>query len=98
MSAPGDSTSPYGLRRPTMTEAREAMHRVHGNTAPATWAHLLQTTGLTGTETGEDALQRLLTAMAALDPVSQLCAHALSIRLSSYTRLSAAHAMSRSRA
>jgi hypothetical protein len=88
--------SPYGLRRPTMSDAREAMYRVHGHTGRSAWERLLQAAGLTGNETGDDALQRLVTAMAGLDPVSRLCAQALRIRLSSHTNLSAAHTMTRS--
>ena len=76
MTAP-DTGSPYGLHRPTMTDARDAMHRVHGYTGRSAW-------------------EQLLTAMAGLDPVSRLCAHALRIRLSSHTHLSAAHTITRS--
>jgi len=96
---PENSTaSPYGLNRPTMADAREAMHRVHGHTGRSSWERLLHAAGLSGTETGDDALDRLLTAMAGLDPVSRLCAQALRIRLSSHLHLSAAHAMTRSTA
>ncbi|GAA4609714.1 hypothetical protein BJY16_007467 [Actinoplanes octamycinicus] len=100
MPTPPDNsaTSPYGLRRPTMADAREAMHRVHGHTGRSAWARLLQTAGLSGTETSDDDLHRLLTAMTGLDPVSRLCAQALRIRLSSHTHLSAAHTMTRSTA
>ena len=67
-----DTTSPYGLHRPTMTDAQEAMHRVHGHTGRSTWVRLLDAAGLTGTESDDASLQRLLTAMAGLDPVSRL--------------------------
>ena len=89
-------TSPYGLHRPSMSDAYEAMHRVHGPAGNSAWERLLQAAGMSGTETSDEALQRLLTAMAGLDPVSQLCAQALTIRLSSHTRLSAAHTLTRS--
>ena len=96
---PDDSaTSPYGLHRPTMADAREAMHRVHGHTGRSAWARLLQAAGMSGDETGDDALPRLLTAMTGLDPVSQLCAQALRIRLASHTHLTAAHTITRSTA
>lgn len=96
-TTPGDTTSgSYGLHRPTMSDAHEAMHRVHGHTGRSSWQRLLQAAGVADTETGDDALQRLLTAMAGLDPVSRLCAQALNIRLASHTYLSAAHAMTRS--
>jgi hypothetical protein len=96
VTTPADAGSPYGLHRPTMADAREAMHRVHGHTGRSSWTQLLTAAGLTGTETGEAALEQLLTAMAGLDPVSRLCAHALRIRLSSHTHLSAAHTITRS--
>ena len=98
-TTPDDGTlSPYGLHRPTMSDAREAMYRVHAHTGRSAWERLLHAAGLTGTETGDEALPRLLTAMAGLDPVSRLCAQALRIRLSSFTHLSAAHTMTRSSA
>jgi hypothetical protein len=97
-TTPDDSARAYGLHRPTMADAREAMHRVHGHTGRSAWERLLHSAGLSGTETGDDALRPLLTAMAGLDPVSRLCAQALQIRLSSHTHLSAAHTITRSTA
>jgi hypothetical protein len=91
-------TSAYGLHRPTMSDAREAMHRVHGHTGRSHWAGLLKATGLTGNETDEPALLRLIEAMASLDQVSRMCAHALRIRLATHTHLTAAHTMTRSTA
>ncbi|WP_433794814.1 hypothetical protein [Actinoplanes sp. CA-252034] len=91
-ATPGDNApGAYGLHRPTMSDAREAMHRVHGYSGRSTWERLLQAAGVSGTDTSDEALQRLLTAMAGLDPVSRLCAQALRIRLTSHTHLSAAH-------
>ena len=100
MSITSEDPAPgaYGLHRPTMADAHEAMLRVHGHTGRSTWERLLQAAGMSGTETGDGALPRLLTAMAGLDPVSRLCAQALNIRLSSHTHLSAAHTMTRSSA
>lgn len=95
-SADTTAADAYGLHRPTMADAREAMQRVHGESGRSAWERLLQVAGMSGTETGDDALRRLLTAMAGLDPVSRLCAQALTIRLSSHTHLSAAHTMTRS--
>lgn len=86
----------YGLHRPTMTDAREAMHRVHGHAGRSHWARLLAAAGVTGEETGEPDLLRLIDAMAELDPVSRMCAHALRIRLATHTHLTAAHTMTRS--
>ncbi|BCJ47359.1 hypothetical protein GCM10010168_70510 [Actinoplanes ianthinogenes] len=84
------ATSVYGLRRPTMTDARDAMFRVHGHTGRSSWARLLAAAALTGAETDEAALLHLVDTMTRLDPVSRLCAQALRIRLSSYTHLAAA--------
>jgi hypothetical protein len=86
----------YGLRRPTLSDLRDALHRVHGAMGPAVWADLLVACRLTGDETDAGALPRLLAATAAADPITQLCAHALRIRLASHMHLSAAHAITRS--
>ncbi|WP_250032425.1 hypothetical protein [Paractinoplanes maris] len=94
MSATDDDTT-YGLHRPTMNDAHEAMHRVHGVDGPAVWAQALTAAGLSATSQKDDDLPRLLEAMTRLDPVSRLCAQALRIRLSSHTHLSAAHTLTR---
>jgi hypothetical protein len=94
MTTPDEA--PYGLRRPTMNDARDAIHRVHGDTAPALWDRLLGSISLSGTETDEAGFERLLRAMSDLDPVSRLCAHALKIRVASHLHLSAAHTLTRS--
>ena len=86
----------YGLHRPTMDDAREAMYRVHGHTGRSHWARLLQAANLTGKESDEPALLRLIEAMSSLDPVSRMCAQALRIRLATHTHLTAAHTMTRS--
>jgi hypothetical protein len=86
----------YGLLRPTMADARDAMHRVHGHTGRSSWARLLAAAQLTGDETDEPSLMRLLEAMSGLDPVSRLCAQALRIRLTSFTHLAAAQNITRS--
>ena len=91
-----DEIAPYGLRRPTMADAHEATHRVHGDAGAAVWAGLLKAAALTGNETDQPALDRLLQAMSAADPVSRLCAHALRIRVGSYDHLAAAHSLTRS--
>jgi hypothetical protein len=90
-----DAGSPYGLHRPTMQGAREAVHRVHGTDGPAVWSQLLKVAGA-GDHDGESALPRLLEAMTHLDPVSRLCAQALRIRLTSHTHLAAAQTLARS--
>ena len=90
-----DAESTYGLHRPTMDDAREAMHRVHGPDGPAAWARLLTAAGLSAASETDADLIRLLETMAKQDPVSRLCAQALRIRLSSHTYLSAAHSLTR---
>jgi hypothetical protein len=88
--------SPYGLHRPSMHDAREAVHRVHGANGPAVWDRLLTKSGLGTHDTDDADLLQLLDTMADLDPVSGLCAQALRIRLASHTHLSAAHTLTRS--
>jgi hypothetical protein len=82
------SETPYGLTRPTMDDARVAVHRVHAADGPRIWTQLLRTAGLDGAATSADGLDRLLAVMHDADPVSRLCALALSIRVTSHTQLS----------
>lgn len=96
MSGPDSPVTPYGLRRPTVADARQAVHRVHGDTAPEIWPGLLAGCRLSGDEEDAGSLTRLIEAMTAADPVTKLCAEALRIRLASHTHLSAAHAITRS--
>jgi hypothetical protein len=88
------SEAPYGLARPTLDDARTAVHRVHGADGPQVWQRLLHAAGMDGTEPG--ALDRLLPLMASADPVTRLCATALRIRSVSHEHLSAAHTNLRS--
>lgn len=96
MSGSDSPATPYGLRRPTVADARESLYRVHGDAAPAVWAELLGACRLSGAEDDTGSLARLIEAMSAADPVTRLCGEALRIRLASHTHLSAAHAMTRS--
>ncbi|BEL02191.1 hypothetical protein Q0Z83_003820 [Actinoplanes sichuanensis] len=80
------SETPYGLTRPTMDDARAAVHRVHAGDGPRIWADLLRAAGLDGT--GDHGLDRLLAVMHQADPVSRLCALALTIRVTSHSQLS----------
>jgi hypothetical protein len=96
MSGPDSPAAPYGLRRPTVADARQAVYRVHGDTAPAIWRSLLSGSRLSGDEEDTASLTRLIETMTAADPVTKLCAEALRIRLASHTHLSAAHAITRS--
>jgi hypothetical protein len=95
MSTTPDDLSPYGLSCPTVGDAIAAIHRVHGADGSPIWARLLSQAGLAGGETDDESFERLLQAMTAADPISALCAHALRIRLTSYTQLAAAHELTR---
>ena len=88
------SSQPYGLSRPTLEDARLAVHRAHAADGPRVWHQLLHAAGLSGSE--PDALERLLALMAAADPTTRLCATALRIRVVSHEHLSAAHSNLRS--
>jgi hypothetical protein len=81
----------YGLRRPDLDEVRAAVRRVTPHTADEVWAGLLRAAGLDGAHPrGDDAVERVVTAMKASDdPVVVLCARAVTIRLSSYEHLAA---------
>jgi hypothetical protein len=81
----------YHLRRPVVSDALVAVHRAHGPRAAAVWAELLTAAGMAGHEADTSALERLIAAMAGLDPVTRLVGHSLRIRLSTYQHLSAAH-------
>jgi hypothetical protein len=87
----GTSEEPYGVRRPDLAEAREALRRLYGADAGTIWADLMSRTGLTGNETDPAALTRLIEAMTAADPILSLCARSLHIRQATHTHLSAAH-------
>ena len=87
-------TGPYGLRRPGPADAHAAIVRVCGANAAPTWARLLAAADLSGREDERAALERLLAVMdTSADALVRLCAQPLRIRLASYDRLSAAHAL-----
>lgn len=88
------SDASYGLARPTLDDARTAVHRVHGADGPQVWDRLLQAAGSTGTEPG--SLDQILPVMASADPATRLCATALRIRAVSHDHLVAAHSDLRS--
>jgi hypothetical protein len=96
MSRPDSSATPYGLRRPTVADARTSVHRVHGPDGASVWRSLMISSGMSGDETAPESLPLLLRTMVSADPVTRLCAEALQIRLDSHTHLSAAHAITRS--
>ena len=94
--APAPATGAYGLALPTLDDARTSVVRVHGTAGADVWQDLLRTAGLTGSEQDRGALERLLAAMAAApDQVTSLCARSIRIRLTTYDRLNAAHAIVR---
>ena len=96
MSELASAATPYGLRRPTVDDARQAVYRVHRDAGPAVWSGLLAAGRTAGGEDDADALTRLIQAMAEADPITRLCGEALRIRLAAHTHLSAAHAITRS--
>jgi hypothetical protein len=79
----------YGLVRPAMGDALVAVSRAHGPNAVTVWGQLLAAAGLAGHESDDNALHRMIEAMAAADPVLQVCARSLRIRLTAYTQLAA---------
>jgi hypothetical protein len=90
------SPAPYGLERPVVSDARAAVHRVHGADGPAVWQVVTREAGVAGNEVDVESLERTLRAMTAADPVSRLCAHALRIRLSAHSHLAGVHHLTRS--
>jgi hypothetical protein len=81
------ATGPYGLRRPDLAEARQALERVYGDQTAGVWQRLLDAARLSGTETDRAALDRLLKAMVDTDPVLALCARSVQIRATAYDHL-----------
>ncbi|MEU4690243.1 hypothetical protein [Actinoplanes sp. NPDC023714] len=79
----------YGLPRPTVEDAREAVYRVHGGDGPRVWDQLVRTAG-------DSTLERLLPAMQSADPTTRLCALALQIRVTAHSQLTAAYTTVRS--
>jgi hypothetical protein len=91
-----DDTGPYKLERPTLDEAHTALQRLYGPHTADVWHTLLHKASLTGRETETWAFDRLVSTMAAADPVTQICAQALAIRSRTYARLRAAAAQGKS--
>ncbi|MGI5241935.1 hypothetical protein [Dactylosporangium sp. CA-139066] len=88
---------PYEMARPDLGEARAALHRLYGARTDQLWDDLLRAAQLTGRETEPAALERLVAAMLAADPVTALCGRSLAIRASTFVRLSAVHDLIRER-
>ena len=94
-TAPATTSEAYQLRRPDLQEARAAVQRLYAHQSDTIWPALLARAGLTGTETDDVSLHRLLAAMTQTDPVMALCARSLIIRANAYTYLAAAHTLIR---
>ncbi|MFI5497187.1 hypothetical protein [Actinoplanes sp. NPDC051859] len=94
MSSP-DPAQAYRLQRPDIAEARTALRQLYGHRTDDLWRTLLTRAGLSGYETDEASLTRLLTAMTDTDPVMALCARSLTIRMNAHTHLTAAHTLIR---
>ncbi|MEV8503929.1 hypothetical protein AB0368_03745 [Actinoplanes sp. NPDC051475] len=84
---PGDRLV-YGLRRPTLDDARESLRRSVADPAAA-WQELLTQTGLTGAETDAGSVASMARAMVGSGGFIGLCGNALSIRITAYTALGA---------
>jgi hypothetical protein len=91
----GIKTDAYDLQPPDLNEAHEAINRLYGANATQMWNTLLSNAGLTGAETDSAALDRLLAAMFATDPVTALCARSIQLRAETHGRLSTVHALIR---
>ena len=85
----------YGMKRPSLGDARGAVERIFRTDAARMWDDLAARADAVGAH-DEDAaaFDRVLAAMQrSTDDVVQLCARALTIRQSSYRHLAAANAV-----
>jgi hypothetical protein len=81
---PGASTGPYGLARPDLDEAHQALAEIYAEVTDQLWAKMLQKANLSGRETDAQALDRILELMKASDPITALCGRSLAIRVASF--------------
>lgn len=88
---PDEPLAFFELYRPGVADALVAVGRTHKAAAPAIWTQLLAAAGLSGHETDDTALNRLLDAMTELDPLSRIAARSLRVRINSYASLAAMH-------
>jgi len=88
-TATAASTEAYGLRLPTVVDARAALERIYGPGADARWTELTAqaTSGVARAVTVESIVDVML---ASEDGVIRLCGQAVKIRLRSFTHLAAA--------
>ncbi|MEV6597797.1 hypothetical protein AB0M36_13110 [Actinoplanes sp. NPDC051346] len=78
----------YGLRRPTLGDARDSLRGTVDN-ADAVWNELLAQTGLEGSETTTAALSAMAQAMLGRGGGVGMCGNALHIRITAYDALGA---------
>jgi len=82
----------FGLNRPTVVEARQAIERVYGAGAGALWHDLAETASEGSRQ--PVTVEGIVAAMQlSADGVVRLCAQAMHIRLRSYEHLAAASAL-----
>jgi hypothetical protein len=81
---PGATSGPYGLPRPDLDEAHHALAEIYAEITDRIWHQLLRETRLTGRETDPDALDRVIEAMKAGDPITALCGRSLEIRVAAF--------------
>lgn len=86
--AAAGSDRAYGLRRPTVIDARASIDRVYGAAeGDAIWAELVGAQTLVAAPTVEQVVQAMLTSR---HDIVRLCGQSIEIRLRSFTHLSAA--------
>ncbi|GAA0237595.1 hypothetical protein [Cryptosporangium japonicum] len=81
---PGASSGPYGLPRPDLDEAHQALAEIYAEITDRIWTQILHQTGLSGRETDPDALDRVIDAMKSSDPITALCGRSLEIRVAAF--------------
>lgn len=95
-SPPDGDGSVYGLTAPTLDSARLVVTSLFPEDGGGLWNELLQQSRLTGDETDDAAIQRLIETMKHGDPLLGLAATALWIRLATYHELTTAREIIRS--
>lgn len=88
------AVSAYGLARPDLTTAYDALARIFGVDVTPIWQELLVAAEVANPKAADDAsFERVLTAIeGSARPVVRLCGRALRIRSQSYVHLAAAQA------
>jgi len=88
------TVSAYGLARPDLTTAHDALARIFGADVTPIWLELLDAAEVANATAADDAsFERVLAAIEGSErPVVRLCGRALRIRWQSYRHLAAAQA------